>query len=574
MAQSLRQLVVSKAESRFSLLRLAPFLTLCVFLAPVVAGLAATILPALGFHPALNRYDIGLKCLLQFFSLPGAGRSLQLTIWTGFLATALAFGLAMLFSASFCHTRFFRCAQCLLSPLLAMPHSALAIGLVFLLAPSGWIFRLASGALGITRPPNVITVQDDWGLSFVFAVLLKAVPYLTLMTTAALGQVQPARSLALARAMGYGVFGAWIRTVFPRIYPLIRLPVYAVLAFSMSVVDVALVMAPSNPPTLSVFVLRLFNSKDLAMQLPGAAGALVLFLIVVGSIGLWRVGEILVARVGRRIYSSGRRGGSGTVSRSLAAGIMIMLLLFSFSALMVLALWSLADWWRFPDAFPHAFTLTTWTRHIGAVGRPAFVTFVTGISAVLVSLALVLLCLENEDRMGSINRSRTLLLLYIPLLVPQMAFLFGTQVLFIRLGIVGGWIGLIWAHVLFVLPYVFLSLADPWRSLDTRYRRSALCLGASPWKVFFRVKLPMLLKPMSVACAIGFAVSAGEYLPTVFAGAGRFATLTTEAVTLASGGDRRVLAVYVFLQAVMPLAVYLMAIVLPGWMHRHRAGML
>ena len=42
-----------------------------------------------------------------------------------------------------------------------------------------------------------------------------------------------------------------------------------------------------------------------------------------------------------------------------------------------------------------------------------------------------------------------------------------------------------------------------------------------------------------LAGAVGFAVSAGLYLPTLFAGGGRFVTLTTEAVTLASGGDRR-----------------------------------
>jgi putative thiamine transport system permease protein len=240
-------------------------------------------------------------------------------------------------------------------------------------------------------------------------------------------------------------------------------------------------------------------------------------------------------------------------------------------ALLVLVLWSVAGSWRFPASLPPTFILATWSRHVSAVSRPAFVTAATGAAAVLISLTLVLLCLENEDRRG--GRPRTLVLLYIPLLVPQMAFLFGTQVLFIRIGIVGTWLGLIWSHVLFVLPYVFLSLSDPWRCLDLRYRRSALCLGASSWRVFFRVKLPLLLRPLGAACAIGFAVSAGEYLPTIFAGAGRFATLTTEAVALASGADRRVSGVYAFLQAAVPLAVFLAAICLPAWIHRNRAAM-
>ena len=83
----------------------------------------------------------------------------------------------------------------------------------------------------------------------------------------------------------------------------------------------------------------------------------------------------------------------------------------------------------------------------------------------------------------------------------------------------------------------------------------------------------MLARPLGVAFAIGFAVSVGQYLPTLFAGAGRIATLTTEAVTLSSGGDRRVLGVYTFLQAALPLAVYVAALALPALAFRHRRGM-
>jgi putative thiamine transport system permease protein len=91
--------------------------------------------------------------------------------------------------------------------------------------------------------------------------------------------------------------------------------------------------------------------------------------------------------------------------------------------------------------------------------------------------------------------------------------------------------------------------------------------------VFWRIKLPMLLRPALFALAVGFAVSVGEYLPTVFAGGGRFATLTTEAVSLASGGDRRVIGVYSFLQALLPWIGFMLAIGLPAWFYRDRRGM-
>jgi putative thiamine transport system permease protein len=91
--------------------------------------------------------------------------------------------------------------------------------------------------------------------------------------------------------------------------------------------------------------------------------------------------------------------------------------------------------------------------------------------------------------------------------------------------------------------------------------------------VFWRVKLPMLLRPVLFALSVGFAVSVGEYLPTVFAGGGRFATLTTEAVSLAAGGDRRVIGVYAFLQALLPWIGFTLAIAVPAWLYRHRRGM-
>ena len=91
-------------------------------------------------------------------------------------------------------------------------------------------------------------------------------------------------------------------------------------------------------------------------------------------------------------------------------------------------------------------------------------------------------------------------------------------------------------------------------------------------RVFWRVKLPMLLRPVLIACAVGFAVSVGQYLPTLFAGGGRVATLTTEAVTLSSGGDRRVIGAYALLQALLPLARLPGAVALPAVLFAHRRG--
>ncbi|MCH8999933.1 MAG: ABC transporter permease subunit, partial [Proteobacteria bacterium] len=259
--------------------------------------------------------------------------------------------------------------------------------------------------------------------------------------------------------------------------------------------------------------------------------------------------------------------------RRSAGGAMTALYAVTGFSVLGLGLWSVTRRWRYPDALPTAWTLDNWARQGDGLAWAAGTTLAVGLAAALIALALVLGCLENEKRRGVTTTGRGLWLLYTPLLVPQVGFLFGAQVLAVAAGIDGTWLALIWSHLLFVLPYVFLVLADPYRALDERYARSALCLGASPDRVFWRVKLPMLLRPVLFALAVGFAVSVAQYLPTLFAGGGRFATLTTEAVALAGGADRRVMGVYAFLQALLPLVGFTAALALPAWLFRGRRAL-
>ena len=56
-------------------------------------------------------------------------------------------------------------------------------------------------------------------------------------------------------------------------------------------------------------------------------------------------------------------------------------------------------------------------------------------------------------------------LLYLPLIVPQEdPILFGLQLMFLLGGLGTSLAALVLTHLVFVMPYVFLSLADPWRA--------------------------------------------------------------------------------------------------------------
>ncbi len=556
------------------MLRLAPPLTLALFLAPIGAGLVGTALPAFGWMPALGLAAPSLQPWRDLAATPGIAQSIRLTLATGIGATLLAFALAVGFSAAaHCRPWMARCER-LLAPLLATPHAAVAIGFAFLILPSGWIARALSPELtGWVRPPALVTVRDPHGLALVAGLLLKEVPYLVLMIVGASAQARVRDSMASARALGYGTAKAWLAVVLPRIYPQIRLPVFAVLAFSLSVVDVAMVLGPGTPPTLAVQATRWFMDYDLALYPRASAAAMLQLGIVLAALLLWRGLERAAARAGRAWLRRGlRRDGAAAIAGTaatlaLAAGLAAVL------SLAGMLLWSVAADWRFPDAIPAALTLDPWSRLGADLARPFGLTIAIGAAATLLALLLAVLCLEQEARAGRRPGANLLWLLYLPLLVPQVAFLFGLQVALVRLGLDGTLAAVMWAHLLFVLPYVFLSLADPFRALDPRYVRTAAALGTGAAMALLRVKLPMLTRPILIAAAVGFAVSVGQYLPSLFAGAGRIATLTTEAVTLSSGADRRILGVYATLQALLPLALYLAALAVPAILFRHRKGL-
>jgi putative thiamine transport system permease protein len=573
MGEAIRQRKVAGMAPKFPL-RWVPAVTLLLLLGPVFAGLLGTLLPAFGYLPALGGAAFSLEPWRALFAAPGVAESIRLSFVTGFAVTALSFAVVILFFAGWHGTAFFAWVQRVLSPLLSIPHVTVAFGLAFLLAPSGWIFRLTSPWLtGYDRPPDLIIVQDPDGLALIAGLMIKEIPFLFLMTLAAIGQVDAARVRTMARTLGYGTVAAWLKSVFPMVYRQIRLPVFAVLAFAASVVDVSVVLAPSTPPPLAVQLVRWFNDPDLALRFVASAGALVQLSLVAAAILVWWLGERIVARLGRAWVCAGGRARADLPLRLAAAATLTASFLAAFLGLASMALWSFADRWRFPDAVPSRLSLDAWMANADRLVNATLNTATIGLAAALVGLILTVGCLENEARFGRRATSRALWLLYLPLLVPQIAFLFGTQVLLVLSDLDGVWIAVAWAHLVFVLPYVFLSLADPYRAWDERYARAALCLGASPAQVFWRVKLPMLLRPVLVAAAVGFTVSICQFLPTLFAGAGRIDTLTTEAVSLASGADRRAIGAYALLQMTLPFIAFGLAAAAPAWLFRDRRGL-
>ncbi len=549
--------------------RLLLLLTVLLLGGPVLAGMIGVLAGALGHVPGLQSAMSASEVWGAVWNWPGIGRSVALSFSTGLLAALISLASATIIMAGWSGTKAFARARLWLAPFLAVPHAAAAFGIAFLIAPSGWIARAMSPWLtGWDRPPDLLILGDPLGFAMVLGLVVKELPFLLLMMIAALPQAKAAPSMAVITALGYGRPRGWLLAVFPAVYRQIRLPVYVVLAYSMSAVDAALILGPTTPPPLAIVILRWAANPDLSLRALASAGALVQLGLVVAGLALWRLGEIAAARFGRGLAEGGQRGGGRGVeiagaTLAAAAGK------FLIAGLAILALWSFAGAWPFPAFLPETLTGRIWASHGAALVETGVATLLLALAVVVIALTLALGSLEAKP-------SRRLLtaLIYLPLIVPQVTFLPGLQAAFLKIGLGSGALPVGLTHLVFVLPYLLLVLTDPYEALDPRYRTVAAGLGLSPARQFWRLRLPLLLTPITGAVAVGMAVSIGQYLPTLLAGGGRLPTLTTEALALAAGGDRRVIGAYGLAQAMAALAPFALALALPRIVWRNRRGMI
>ena len=555
-------------------LRLAPGLTIALLIVPVAAGLIAALLPAFGYFPPLGGMRLSLQPLTDVLSAPGIGRSVLLAAFVGFVSPLIALALTFILLACVWDTKGLHAVRRLVAPLLSVPHAAAAVGLAFLIAPSGFLFRLISPDLsGWERPPDLLIVNDLWGLSMIAGLVAKEMPFLLLMALAALPALDGSRRRMVMSSMGYGRGTGFFIAVAPQLYRLIRLPVFAVIAYASSVADVAIVLGPTTPAPLSVRILEWASDPELATRFTAAAAALIQVVVTLMLLGVWVLGEKVVRFFWLRFIASGIRSGGGKLPRAIGLILSLLPMLTIAFGLALLIIWSFAGRWRFPDVLPASWSLRAWEQLGGGAMELAGTSLVVAVVPTIIAGLLIIGCLEVEHATGKTGGSRSLLILYVPLLVPQLTFLFGLQFLSIVFHVDGMITSVMFAHLVFILPYMFLSLADPYRRFDGRILEVAAGLGMGYWRRLLQIRLPMMIGPILTALAIGIAVSIGQYLPTLLIGAGRVPTLTTEAVALSAGGDRRALAVAASLQALLPFAAFWVALAVPTFLARKRRGM-
>ena len=414
--------------------------------------------------------------------------------------------------------------------LLAIPHVAFATSALLMFAEGGLLYQVCT-----VCSPQI----DRYGVGLGMTLAVKESAFVLWAIYAVLPEQRLAQQNVVLRTFGYGRLQALSWLILPAIAPALGAVMLAVLAWSLSVVDVAIVLGPGNPPTLAVLAWQWLSQGDAEQQTKGMLLCLILLLLLAalsalgyGAWAAWRRTQPILSGVRRHADTA-------LPARSLCG------LLPACGVLCALVLLTLA---RHDDFGPVGDSLSF------------------GLLSSLAALGIIFLWLEWGPQRGAPW-------VWLPLALPALPLVSGQYFLALRLGIDGQYAAVLWSHLLWVLPWMLLVLQPAWRRLDPRLPLTARTLGWGRAKIFCRVKCPLLIRPALLAFATGFSVSMAQYMPTLWLGAGRFATLTTEAVALSSGGSIPILAGRALGLLVLTGSVFGIAALLSRLAGRYRQGL-
>jgi putative spermidine/putrescine transport system permease protein len=115
-----------------------------------------------------------------------------------------------------------------------------------------------------------------------------------------------------------------------------------------------------------------------------------------------------------------------------------------------------------------------------------------------------------------------------PLLLPSIVLGVGMLLIFVRLRLTATYPGLILGHLVIAFPFVLRILITSIANLPPDLEDAARTLGASPWRVFSRVTLRLMVPGLVASVSLAFLVSFDEVVISLFLVGPRLTTLPVQ----------------------------------------------
>jgi len=414
-----------------------------------------------------------------------------------------------------------------------VPTLVAALGVLALWGPRG----LISGALGID-------LQDTpWlllygNLFFNLCLVVRA-------GVDALGQVN-ARQVAAARSLGATPWRAFWRIEWPAVAPWLMSSLCLVFLYCFAGFGLALVLGGQRFATVEV---EIYSLVAYELQLGQASVLALWMLLLTGAVALG------YAALERRLRAPARclpvrrnrpRGWAQWLALALALAVLFMVCALPILAIVIKA----------------AGALITGADGLFDAEALAALWNTLRFSALALVLATLLGVLHAMAAQASVLWRA---LAFLPFVVSPVTVAFGLLLLY------PSWTAslplLLAAYAVLAYPFVAKALSAGLDSLPEHLPQAARTLGASPWRCFWRVTLPLLAAALRRGMAFAAATALGEFAVTLFLSRPEWATLTTLIYQrLSRPGQTNLDAAMVLACVLMALA--LLAFVLIEWSPR------
>ena len=503
-----------------ALLILIPLAFLGVFfLYPIFSILRLSLAPKGTFDPA---------ALGQLVSTPYYLRTLWFTIWQAVVSTALT--LAAGLPAAYVFARYDFPGKGLLRALstipFVLPTVVVAAAFTSFIGPAGILNTFLMQVFQLSTPPI------QW-MGSIWMILLAHVFYNYTVVLRIVGSfwanLDPALENAAA-VLGANRWRRFIEVTLPLLLPAIGAAALLVFIFDFTSFGVVLILGGSQFATIEVEIYRqtvnLFN-------LPMASALSVIQIAF--TLGLTAIYTRLQARTARPLNL---RPAGTTQSKPSSPGarilvganvaFMLVLLVAPLVALLVRSFEGGAVY--FNELLVNKRGSYFYVPPIVAVRNSLLVAAIT----VCAALALGLIAATMLARAGDESRPRRIR--WNAILDPLFMLPLGTSAVTLGFGYIisldtppldlrASPILLPLAHTLVAFPFVVRSLLPVLRGIRPSLRGAASVLGASPWRVWREVDLPIVGRAMLVAAAFAFAISMGEFGATALVSRPEFPTM-------------------------------------------------
>ncbi|CAL9313831.1 hypothetical protein SUDANB135_05137 [Streptomyces sp. SudanB135_2055] len=364
-------------------------------------------------------------------------------------------------------------------------------------------------------------LDELWGVRLdttVWAILLAHVFFNYAVVVRTVGglwsQLDPRQEEA-ARMLGASRLKAWRQVTLPALAPAVAAAALMVFLFTFTSFGVVQIL---GGPAFSTLEVEIYRQTSQVFDLSTAAVLTLVQFVAVAAVLAVHAWTVRRRETGLRLVDAATtaRRPRGAGQCALLAGVLVTVAGLILLPLAVLVERSLgASGLGYYRALTRADGGTFLVPPIEAIGNSLqYAVAATAIAVVIGGLAAAALTRRDAGRF--VRGFDALLML--PLGVSAVTVGFGFLIALDEppLDLRSSWILVPLAQALVGVPFVVRTMLPVLRAVDVRLREAASVLGASPWRVWREVDLPMVRRALLVAAGFAFAVSLGEFGATVF----------------------------------------------------------